>query len=142
MGHPAREIPCSGHNGDVPCIVSISSIIPPPPNNTTRFTNAYSSLTTSLSWLIVVCFVVNTMRPLPWARGTTLSVRSPMTATAARSLKMSLMAVACHLPTRQLHRRIPLPCNVIVMVDCCVFCRQQNASPPVSRMHCRPWAPQ
>ena len=60
--HPAGEIPRGGHDGDVPCIVSVSSGIPPPPNNTTRFINAFPSLATSSLWLIVVCFVVNMMR--------------------------------------------------------------------------------
>ena len=108
----------------------------PPPNNTTRFTNAFPSLATLSSWLIVVCFVVDTMRPLTWSRGTTLFVRSPATATASTSLKMSSMAVACQLLTRQLHRRIPLPCNVVIVVDCCVFLSSTQCVP--SREHDAP----
>ncbi len=122
-GHtmPVRSlIPRGSHGDNVPCNVSFGSGITPPSNNTTRFTNAFPSFATLSLWLIVVCFVVNTMRPLPWAGGTTLSMRSPATATAAASLKMSSMAAACHLLTSQLHHRIPLPCNIVVVVDCCV----------------------
>ena len=74
------------------------------------------------------------IHPLPLARGTALSVKSPLTATAATSLKRLQWRqhATSLLATHQLHCHIPLPNNVVVVVVvvCCIFCCQHNASPP------------